>query len=71
MSHIVHVVSILDVIMSFGDIVFQSSEVRGAVCSGVLELERRARGVSFCGGGLRVFTDDVRVIVLLTLEPED
>jgi hypothetical protein len=43
----VHVVSILEVMMSLGDIVFQSSEVRGAVCSGVFELERRARGVSF------------------------
>jgi hypothetical protein len=47
MSHIVHVVSILEVIMSFGDMVFQSSDVSGAVCSGVLELERSARGVSF------------------------
>jgi hypothetical protein len=47
MSHIVHVVSMLDVMMSFGDMVFQSREVRGAVCSGVLEFERRARGVSF------------------------
>ena len=65
----VHVVSMLDVMMSFGDMVFQSSEVSGAVCSGVLELERRARGVSFCGGGSRVFTDDVLVIVLLAVEP--
>jgi hypothetical protein len=46
MSQMVHVVSILDVMMSFGDIVFQSREVSGAVCSGVLEFERRASGVS-------------------------
>lgn len=42
-----HVVSILDVMIKLGDKVFQSSEVRGAVCSGDLELESRARGVSF------------------------
>jgi hypothetical protein len=45
-SQMVHVVSMLDVMMSFGDKVFQSREVSGAVCSGVFELERRARGVS-------------------------
>ena len=67
MSHIVQVVSMLDVIISFGDIVFQSRDVRGAVCSGVLELERRARGVSLIGGGSREFTVDVRVIVLLAV----
>lgn len=50
MSHIVHVVSMLEVMMRLGDKLFQSSEVRGAVCSGDLELERRARGVSFWGG---------------------
>ena len=43
----VHVVSMLDVMISFGDMVFQSRDVRGAVCSGVLELDSRARGVSF------------------------
>lgn len=43
----VQVVSMLDVIISFGDKVFQSSEVNGAVCSGVFEFERRARGCSF------------------------
>ena len=47
MSQIVHVVSMLEVIIRLGDKVFQSSEVRGAVCSGDLELESRARGVSF------------------------
>lgn len=66
MSHMVQVVSMLEVIMSLGDIVFQSRDVRGAVCSGVFELERRARGVNFWGGGSRVLTDDERVIVLVT-----
>ncbi len=46
-SHIVHVVSILEVMIKLGDKVFQSREVRGAVCSGDLEFERRANGVSF------------------------
>ena len=50
MSHIVHVVSMLDVMMSFGDSLFQSKEVRGAVCSGVLEFDNNASGMSFCGG---------------------
>ena len=49
-SHIVQVVSMLDVMMRLGESVFQSNEVSGAVCSGDLEFERRARGVSFCGG---------------------
>ena len=47
MSHIVQVVSILEVIMRLGESVFQSKEVSGAVCSGDFEFERRARGVSF------------------------
>lgn len=47
MSQIVQVVSILLVIINFGLRVFQSSDVKGAVCSGVFELERRASGVSF------------------------
>ena len=47
MSQIVHVVSMLDVMISFGERVFQSSDVRGAVCSGLLEFERRARGCNF------------------------
>ena len=46
-SHIVQVVSMLEVIMRLGESVFQSNEVSGAVCSGDLEFERRARGVSF------------------------
>jgi hypothetical protein len=49
----VQVVSILLVMINFGDKVFQSSEVRGAVCSGVFEFERRARGVSFGVAGSR------------------
>jgi hypothetical protein len=71
MSQIVHVVSILEVMMSLGDIVFQSRDVSGAVCSGVLEFERRARGVSFGSCGSRVLTEDDRVIVLLILFPDD
>lgn len=70
MSQIVQVVSMLEVMMSFGDMVFQSSEVRGAVCSGVFELERSASGVSLGSCGSRVFTEDERVIVLLMLLPE-
>src|SRR5277367_6701442 len=46
MSQIVQVVSMLDVIISDGETVFQSSDVRGAVCSGVLELDNNANGVS-------------------------
>jgi len=65
-SHIVHVVSMLLVIISFGDSVFQSSDVRGAVCSGVFEFESSARGVSLAGPGSRVLTLDERVMVLET-----
>ncbi len=68
MSQMVHVVSMLEVMMSLGETVFQSSEVSGAVCSGVFEFDRRARGVSFCGGGSRVLTLEERVMVLLALE---
>ena len=50
MSQIVHVVSILEVIIRLGETVFQSSDVRGAVCSGDFELERSASGVSFAAG---------------------
>lgn len=59
MSHIVHVVSMLDVIIRLGDTVFQSKDVKGAVCSGDFELERRARGVSFCIGGSLLFAERV------------
>lgn len=61
-----HVVSMLLVIMSFGDKVFQSSDVSGAVCSGVFELDKSARGVSFCGGGSLVLTEEDLVTVLET-----
>lgn len=69
-SQMVHVVSMLLVMMSFGDNVFQSRDVKGAVCSGVLEFESNAKGVSFCGGGSRVFTDDDREIVFEAIDPE-
>lgn len=46
----VQVVSMLEVMIKDGETVFQSKEVKGAVCSGVLELDRRARGVSLLGG---------------------
>lgn len=39
----------LEVMMSLGETLFQSNDVNGAVCSGVLEFESRAKGVSFCG----------------------
>lgn len=42
-----HVVSMLEVMIRLGDKVFQSKEVSGAVCSGDLEFERSASGVSF------------------------
>lgn len=71
MSQIVHVVSMLDVMMSLGDMVFQSRDVNGAVCSGVFEFDRRASGVSLGNWGSLVFTDDVRDIVLLMLLPDD
>jgi hypothetical protein len=51
------------VIINFGDSVFQSRDVRGAVCSGLLEFESKANGVSFCGGWSLVLTVDVLVIV--------
>ena len=68
MSQIVQVVSMLEVMMRLGERVFQSREVNGAVCSGDLELESRASGVSFwtlCGGVLAE-----RVIELLDLWEE-
>ena len=46
-SHIVQVVSMLEVMIKLGDKVFQSSDVRGAVCSGDFEFERSASGVNF------------------------
>jgi len=49
----VQVVSILDVIMRLGETVFQSSEVKGAVCSGVFEFDSKANGVSLLAGTSR------------------
>lgn len=49
----VHVVSMLDVMIRLGETVFQSSEVNGAVCSGVFELESKANGVSLLAGKSR------------------
>jgi hypothetical protein len=60
-SHIVQVVSMLEVIIRLGETTFQSSEVIGAVCSGDFELESNARGESFCNG----WSLDFRVMVLL------
>jgi len=56
----VHVVSMLDVMIKLGETVFQSSDVSGAVCSGVLELESKARGVSLVTAASR----DARVMLL-------
>jgi hypothetical protein len=49
-SQIVQVVSMLEVIIRLGDIVFQSRDVIGAVCSGDFELESNARGESLAAG---------------------
>ena len=65
MSHIVQVVSMLEVMIKLGETVFQSRDVKGAVCSGDLEFESRARGVNFCIGGSLELED--RVIELLAL----
>lgn len=46
----VQVVSMLDVMIRLGEMVFQSSEVIGAVCSGDLELDKSANGESLAGG---------------------
>jgi len=47
MSHMVQVVSMLEVMIRLGERVFQSSEVSGAVCSGDFEFDNNAKGVSF------------------------
>lgn len=49
----------LDVIIRLGDTVFQSREVKGAVCSGDLEFESKARGVNFWGAGWLLFAERV------------
>lgn len=54
----------LDVMMRLGESVFQSSEVRGAVCSGDLELESNANGVSLYGAGSRLLDDRLKALEL-------
>lgn len=49
--------------MRLGETVFQSSEVNGAVCSGVFELDNSANGVSLLAGRSRPWFED-RVIEL-------
>ena len=68
MSQIVQVVSMLEVMISFGDSMFQSREVKGAVCSGDFEFDNSARGVSFCAASF-VPLFEGRVTVLPTLVP--
>lgn len=53
MSQIVQVVSMLEVMMRLGEIVFQSRDVMGAVCSGDLELDSNASGESLVVGASR------------------
>lgn len=43
----------LDVMIKLGEIVFQSNDVIGAVCSGDLELESNAKGESLAVGASR------------------
>lgn len=61
MSQIVHVVSILDVMIRLGETVFQSRDVRGAVCSGVFELDSKAKGVSLLAGRSRPWAGDLEM----------
>lgn len=65
-SQMVQVVSMLEVMISFGETLFQSREVRGAVCSGVLEFDSNARGVSFWGADGFLFAVELRLMLLLT-----
>lgn len=58
MSQMVYVVSILLVMIKLGETVFQSREVRGAVCSGVLEFDKRAKGLSLVDGAEEPEFDD-------------
>lgn len=66
MSQMVQVVSMLEVMMRLGETVFQSSDVSGAVWSGVLELDSSASGVSLVGGA----SARPRPMVLLLVPPE-
>lgn len=49
-SQMVQVVSMLEVMIRLGEIVFQSSEVIGAVCSGDFEFDNNASGDSLEDG---------------------
>lgn len=60
----VQVVSMLEVMMRLGDRVFQSREVKGAVCSGDFELESRASGVSLYGAGSLLLDERVMLLKL-------
>lgn len=60
----VQVVSMLEVMMRLGEMVFQSREVIGAVCSGDLELESNANGESLVVGVSRELAGRVIVFVL-------
>lgn len=68
MSQIVQVVSIEDVMINFGERVFQSNEVKGAVCSGVLLLDNSARGCNFCGAGSLKFAAELWLMLLVILD---
>ena len=68
MSQIVQVVSMLEVMMSLGESVYQFSDVKGEVCSGVFELTSRARGCSFCVGWSRVLTEADRLMLLDSID---
>lgn len=49
----VQVVSMLDVMIKLGEMVFQSRDVIGAVCSGDFELDSKANGDSLVVGNSR------------------
>jgi hypothetical protein len=51
----VQVVSMLEVMIRLGEIVFQSRDVIGAVCSGDFELDSKASGESLEVAGSRWF----------------
>jgi hypothetical protein len=59
-SQMVQVVSMEEVMIKLGETTFQSSDVIGAVCSGDLEFDRRAKGISFWRGA----STDFRVMLL-------
>jgi hypothetical protein len=55
----VQVVSMLDVIIKLGEMVFQSRDVIGAVCSGDFEFDSNANGDNFAVGTSRWLADRV------------